>query len=185
VEFAPAASPGKRARFRGLRRSRTVNVNMSTDLSMDVADLHDADFFLWTQAQADALRAAAAGAGFGGLDLAKLADAVENIGRANLQSRLGAARTILELLFKLAAGRRRGKYGGWRATIIVRRAELRAGLTQGLRARLAAELPRMHALARATVEAQFALDEPEALPIDDTLFWTLPEILGEQDDPLS
>ncbi|MBL8549283.1 MAG: DUF29 family protein [Hyphomonadaceae bacterium] len=158
-----------------------------------MTQLHDQDFYLWTQAQAAALRAEAhklregvrEGARAEGLDFERLADAVENIGQSNLSGRLAGARVILELLFKLAAGRRRGKYGGWRATIIVRRAEVRAGLTEGLRNRIAQELPRLHEEARAAVEKAFAADEPEALPIDDTLTWTLPEILGEDNDPLS
>ena len=159
---------------------------MCYDGLMTIADLYDEDFYLWTQAQANALRAEARrrGGGANVIDWTRLAEEVGDLGRSDLRECLSRTSTIIEHLMKLAASGRREPRAGWLVTVKTQRAQLKRVLTPSLRLRVADELAALHEEARDI--AQTALDgaEPGAT-IDPALSWTLDAILGEADDPIA
>lgn len=75
------------------------------------ATLYDTDFYLWTQAQAAALRARAGSDKT--LDYDRLAEEIEDLGKSDYRAVTSAVRLILEHLYKLHATRRREPVGHW------------------------------------------------------------------------
>ena len=67
-------------------------------------DLYDQDFFLWTQAQAEALRAQGRGSNL--LDYENLAEEIEALGRSDKREAATRVFRILEHLFKLTSSGR-------------------------------------------------------------------------------
>jgi len=152
--------------------------------SMSVCDLYDDDFYLWTQAQAEALRAEARRRGGSNeLDWEHLAEEVADLGKSDLRECLSRTRTIIEHLLKLSAGTRDDPRAGWLVTVKTQRADLKLVLSKSLRAKLALALPELHEEALDIVLTAFAAEEP-SVQIDKSLSWSLPAILGETDDPI-
>ncbi len=153
---------------------------------MSVSDLYDEDFYLWTQAQAEALRAEARRRGGSNeLDWAHLAEEVGDLGKSDLRECLSRTSTIIEHLLKLSASQQTPPRAGWRATVKTQRTHLKRVLTKSLRAKVVAELDVLHADARDLVATLLEADEPAALPLDRAMFWSLQEILGEENDPIA
>ena len=144
-------------------------------------DLHDQDFYLWTQAQAEALRAH--GRGLDWLDYDNLAEELEDLGSAQRQKAESLIRQIIAHLFTLSASRNPYPITQWAGAIIDLRLNLRRPLTQAIRNELEAELDAIHRDALRVAERKMAAYEPD-VTIDGTLRWTLSQLLGEVDDPL-
>lgn len=144
-------------------------------------DLYDRDFYLWTRAQAEALRAHAGASN--ALDYENLAEEVEDFGSAQRQKAESLIRQIITHLFKLSASRRPHPINHWRAEILELRLNLRRPLTRAIRNEIEADLEVIHRDALSIAEAKMAAYEP-GVAIDPALRWTLPQVLGEQDDPL-
>lgn len=149
-------------------------------------DLYERDFYLWTQAQAEALRAEAQrrAGGSNAVDWARVAEEIEDMGARDLRECLSRVAVILEHLFKLAWSHRSEPRGGWRATIRIQRRELLEVMTATLRPKTAAALERLHASAAEAASDAFDTDET-GVPKDLSLRWTFEQILGEADDPLA
>jgi hypothetical protein len=147
--------------------------------------LYDDDFYLWTQDQAAALRAAAARAGdrANAIDWELLAGEVEDLGGSQLRACLSRASTIIEHLYKLAWSSFEAPRSGWRNTIRTQRRDLGFALTPSIRRLLEARLEELHVQAGSLAAAAFADDEPQS-DVDRSGRWTLGQILGEIDDPL-
>lgn len=154
---------------------------------MTVADLYDEDFYLWTQAQAEALRAEARrrGGGSNAIDWEHLAEEVGDLGKSDLRECLSRTGTIIEHLLKLATSQKSEPRAGWRVAIKTQRAQLRRVLTESLRQKVTAELDTLHTEARDIVATAFSGEEPDAPPVDAALSWSLAEILGEEGDPIA
>jgi hypothetical protein len=153
---------------------------------MSIADLYDEDFYLWTQAQAEALRAEGRRKGASNaLDYENLAEEVESLGKSDLRECLSRTQTIIEHLMKLASGQQPAPRAGWKVTVLTQRTRLDLVLTKSLRAKVSARLRKLHAQARKIAEAALAAEEPGAPPIDSALSWSLKQILGEEDDPVA
>ena len=151
---------------------------------MAIDDLYQDDFYVWTQEQAAALRAAGkAGGRSNAVEWERLAEEVEDVGKSEYREAGSLVTRIVEHLLKLNWSRRPEPKGGWRAEIVHFRARLRRTLTPSLRAKMIDELSDIHADAVEAATASFAVHEPDA-PRDETLRWTLAQILGETDDPL-
>jgi hypothetical protein len=151
---------------------------------MAIDDLYERDFYVWTQEQAAALRAAGkAGGRSNAVDWNRVAEEVEDVGKSEYREAGSLITRIVEHLFKLAWSECAEPKAGWRSEIVHFRARLRRTLTPTLRTRMEAELTEIHADAIAAALPSFLLHEPEAAR-DETLRWTLPQILGETDDPL-
>jgi hypothetical protein len=148
---------------------------------MAIDDLYDRDFYLWTQAQADALRRR--GAGGNAIDYDRLAEEVTDLGKSEFREARSFVARIIEHLFKLAWSQRSEPKPGWKAEIVRFRLDAEAALTPTIRGKVEAELERLHAAAARAAALQFEAMEPDA-PCDQGLRWTLPEILGEADDPI-
>jgi len=147
--------------------------------------LYDEDFFLWTQAQAEALRAEGARAGSNTIDWELLAEEVEDLGGSQLRECESRTRVIIEHLFKLAWSQRVEPKNGWRNTIRVQRVDLEAALTRSIEAKVIARLDYLHGQAAKVAAGAFADDEPEQA-VDITLRWSWEQIQGHgADDPLA
>ena len=156
---------------------------------MTTVDLYDEDFYLWTQTQAEALRAearrrGAAGGGSNAIDWVNLAEEVGDLGKSDLRECLSRARTIIEHLMKLSASARTEPRGGWLVTVKTQREDLKLVLTTSLRKRVSGKLPALHLAARDIVQTAFAAEEPGAV-VDHAQAWSLASILGEADDPIA
>ena len=117
---------------------------MATQIGWEREPLHGEDFSAWARRQADLLRARR----FVDLDLERLILEVEDLGESEYRSVRSRVRTILEHLLKLEHSPAPEPRTGWRETVRTQRADLDEDLTPALRARVEAELPRIHAKAR-------------------------------------
>lgn len=144
-------------------------------------DLYDQDFHLWTQAQAEALRAH--GREPDGVDYDRIAEELEDLGSAQRQKAESLVRQIIADLFKLAASRNPYPINHWCGQVVELRLDLRRPLTRAVRNELEAELEAIHRDALSVAQPKMAAYEPGVV-IDATLRWSLPQILGEVDDPL-
>jgi hypothetical protein len=147
--------------------------------------LYDDDFYLWSQDQAAALRAAAARAGdrANAIDWELLAGEVEDLGGSQLRECYSRVRTIIEHLAKLASSNREEPRSGWRRTVRVQRADLADALTPSIRRLVEARLEVLHAQAFEAARDAIEAEEP-GLAVPSDRRWTLAQILGEIDDPL-
>ena len=144
-------------------------------------DLYDRDFYLWTRAQAEALRAHAGGSNV--LDYEHLAEEVEDLGSSERNKAESLVRQIIAHLYKLSASRNSFPANHWRGEIRELRINLRRPLTRAIRNEIQAELEAIHQDALVVAEGKMAIYELDVM-IDETLRWSLPQILGEADDPL-
>lgn len=142
--------------------------------------LHEEDFYLWTQAQAEALRARGANR----IDYDLLAEEVEDLGKRERREAMSRTGTILEHLYKLAWSQRKEPRGGWKATVAAQRRDLRNTLTPTLRGEVERALEELHRDAALSATFAFELVEPEPI-LDPSLRWTLAQILGEDNDPIA
>ena len=109
---------------------------MATRLRPEAERLYDEDFYVWTERQAELLRARR----FEDLDLDNLIEAVEALGRAERSRVLSNARIVIEHLLKLQYSPSLAPRDGWRATVGEHRSRLEVDLTPRLRLILTEEL---------------------------------------------
>ena len=148
--------------------------------------LYDQDFHLWTAAQAEALRGEAKRqtTQSNAIDWDLLAEEIEDLGKRDRNEVWSLTRQIIMHLFKLAWTRREEPRGHWRAEIIGFRDALQGVMTPSLRSNSLAELERLHAIAARQAQLSFESEEP-GTPTDPAWRWTLPQILGEENDPIA
>ena len=148
---------------------------------MTIDDLYDRDFYVWTQEQAAALRAAGkAGGKSNAIEWERVAEEVEDLGKSEYREAASFVTRVIEHLYKLAWTQREEPKGGWRAEIIRFQGDLQLVLTPTLRAKVGAALEKLHRSAARAASASFDTHEPGA-PRDETLRWTLEEVLGVED----
>ncbi len=149
-------------------------------------DLYERDFYQWTQAQGEALRAEAArrGGGSNAVDWERVAEEIEDMGGRDVRECYSRASTIIEHLFKLAWTLQKDPVGGWRITILTQRRDLDLTLTPSIRRKLEEKLEELHVRALVVADEAFKTNEPAAPP-DASLRWTLEQVLGERNDPLA
>lgn len=94
----------------------------------DRANIYGQDFYAWSRRQAELLRARR----FSDLDLARLAEEVEDLGETVYRSVRSRVRTILEHLLKLEHSAADEPKRGWRETVRTQRADLDEDLTAAL-----------------------------------------------------
>jgi Domain of unknown function DUF29 len=107
--------------------------------------LYDEDFYAWTREQAGALRRLAEQRWNGPLDLAHLAEEVEDLGDSERDAVRSRVRRILEHLLKLEHSPASEPRDGWKDTLTDARSLLEDKLTPSLRADLETVLPRLYA----------------------------------------
>ena len=154
---------------------------------MTVADLYDEDFYLWTQAQAEALRAEARrrGGGSNAIDWTNLAEEVGDMGARDVRECFSRVRTILEHLWKIQASLAEPPRRGWTETVLTQRGDLADALTPTIRKLMEEQLTAAHERAFAAASKAIQLHEADAVArLDPARRWSLAQILGEEDDPL-
>jgi Domain of unknown function DUF29 len=150
---------------------------MATRIKPAPNELYEEDFYVWTQRQAELLRARR----FEDLDLEHLVEEVAELGDTKLSAVLNNARVVMEHLLKVQHSPAIDPRNGWRATVLERRSRLEVELTPRLAQVMEAELPRMYRRARRSAsvsmrdhgehEAADAL--PEACP------YTADQLIGD------
>jgi Domain of unknown function DUF29 len=133
------------------------------------ADLYERDYYAWTRAHAAALRRMRQQAGTA-LDLAHLAEEVEDLGRSERDAVRSQVRRIIEHLLQLEYSGAAEPRDGWMDTVADARAVLDDKLSPSLRRDLAAVWSRLYAqvLPKAR-RALYGFDEGDAaaaLPAD-------------------
>jgi hypothetical protein len=120
-----------------------TRVKPSTDL------LYEQDFYAWSKAQADLLRAGH----FTDLDLEHLIEEVDDLGESLYRSARSRVRTIIEHLLKLEHSPARNPRAGWVESVMTQRSDLEDELTASLRPKVEQTLPRTYDQARRNVVA--------------------------------
>jgi DNA-binding PucR family transcriptional regulator len=132
-------------------------------------ELYEDDFFAWTRDQAAALRRLEKERWNGPLDLAHLAEEIEDVGSERRDAVRSQIRRILEHLLKLEHSQATDPRFGWRDSIIDARAEISDKLTRTLRRDIASQLPRLYERSRAKAANGLASygerDGARALPL--------------------
>jgi hypothetical protein len=141
------------------------------------ADLYEEDFYVWTEVQADLLRARR----FEALDLDNLIEEVEALGRAEKKEALSNATAIIEHLLKLQYSPATDPRSGWIDSVLEHRTRLEYDLTPRLRQILQDELPRVYAVARRTAERRLRIhgEEAAASALPATCPYTTDQIIGD------
>lgn len=145
-------------------------------------DLYETDFYAWAQAQAAALRAG--GEGSNSVEHARVAEEIESLGNSEKNGVRSALRNIIVHLLELEASAAAQPRLHWRVEVLNFRADLDDLLTRTIRNEMEQEVESLHMKAHGLAQARLTAHEP-ARRIDRTLRWTLPQLLGEEDDPLS
>lgn len=150
---------------------------MATRIKPAPKELYQEDFYVWTQRQAELLRARK----FGDLDLEHLIEEVAELGDTKLSAVLNNARVVMEHLLKLQHSPAIDPRSGWRATVREHRSRLEIELTPRLRQILEQELLRVFPLARKSA-AESIRDHGEHAAADalpETCPYTPEQITGD------
>jgi Domain of unknown function DUF29 len=126
------------------------------------AALHEQDFYLWAERQADLLRQGR----FRDLDLAHLIEEVEDLGTNLRNAVTSRTREIILHLLKLQYSPAIEPRRGWRDSVGKQRDDLELEITPSLRRHLVTELEGVYQLARRRAVDDLAQDgvEPDQLP---------------------
>jgi Domain of unknown function DUF29 len=141
------------------------------------ADLYDEDFYVWTEVQADLLRARR----FEALDLDNLIEEVEGLGDAKKSAVLSNATVIVEHLLKLQYSPAQDPRSSWIDSVLEHRNRLEFDLTPQLRQILDDELPRVYAIARRTAERRLRVhgEDAAAAALPSTCPYTADQITAD------
>lgn len=121
-------------------------------MAVRIEDLYEADFYVWTQRQAAALRRLAEARPNLELDFPHLIEEVEDLGTSQRDAVRSQVRRIIEHCLKLEYSRARYPRAGWRDSIIDARAILQDKLSPSLRRDLEDQMPRLWSQARAKAD---------------------------------
>lgn len=121
-----------------------------------IDDLYETDFFRWTKAQAAELRRMRRDRVNTGLDLARLAEEVEKLGKSERDACRSRLRRIIAHCLKLRHSPATAPRGRWRATIIEARGILGDKLSPTSKRDLRQSLPDLYASGRAWAAAELA-----------------------------
>jgi hypothetical protein len=117
---------------------------MATRIKPTNEPLHEQDFYAWSKAQADLLRAGR----FTELDLERLIEEVDDLGESLKRSVRSRLRTIIEHLLKLQYSPAQDPRGGWYDTVLGQRSDLLDELTPSIRREVEPALPTLYDKAR-------------------------------------
>ena len=144
-------------------------------------DLYTQDFYLWTQAQAQALRAQ--GAGPTTLDYDRLAEEIGDLGSAEWNRTRTLLIRIVQHLHKLASSPAPLPQNKWRREVRQFRVEIGNGMPRSIRNGMEADLDGIHRSGAKLAQADMD-DHGDGVTLDPTHRWSLAQLLGEADDPL-
>src|SRR3546814_2716216 len=109
---------------------------------MTDAELYDTDFYAWTKAQADRLRRLEATRANLDLDLPRLAEEVEDLGKSERNTLRSHLRRIIEHCLKLEWSPATDPRGSWRRSISQARLDIEGRMTATLRRAMMADIDR-------------------------------------------
>jgi hypothetical protein len=143
------------------------------------ADLYERDFYRWAKAQAAELRRMRRDRVDTALDLERLAEEVEDLGKSERDASRSQVRRILERFLKLEHSPLSEPRGGWRASIAEARQALEDKLSPTLRRDLERRLPRLYDDSRRRAELAFEDYGPSHLPgrLPEACPYTLAQVL--------
>jgi hypothetical protein len=144
-------------------------------------DLYESDFYAWTRAQAGALRGLAEAGWNGPLDLAHLAEEVEDLGSERRDAVMRQVQHLIEHLLKLEYSGHGNPRRQWLISVNSARGEIERRMTATIHLAVEEELPRIFRRARRNAalglfdhgEVEAAKTLPEACP------WPLDRLLDE------
>ena len=113
---------------------------MATRIKPTTKHLYEQDFYAWSKAQADLLRAGR----YSDLDLEHLIEEVDDLGESLKRSVRSRLRTIIEHLLKLEHSPAQAPRGGWYDTILTQRSDLLDELTPSIRREIEPALPELY-----------------------------------------
>ena len=150
---------------------------MATRARPKAEHLYDQDFYVWTEAQAELLRAQR----FEELDLEHLIEEVEGLGDAKKSAVLNNASVVIEHLLKLQHSPAQDPRRGWMDSVLEHRARLELELTPRLRQILQEELPRLYEITRRRTERRLRLygEDAAADALPAACPYTLDQITGD------
>ena len=117
---------------------------MATRIKPTTGHLYEQDFYAWSKAQAELLRAGR----FADLDLEHLIEEVDDLGESLKRSVRSRIRTIIEHLLKLEYSPAQEPRGGWYDTILAQRSDLLDECTASIRREVEPTLPGLYERAR-------------------------------------
>ncbi len=142
-------------------------------------DLHERDFYAWTQLQARALGRLAATRPNLPLDLAHITEEIRDLGKEQRNALRSWTVRIIEHLLLLQHSTATDPRRGWSNEIVDFRTEVEERLSPTLRRDLERQLPRLHAAARRNALRKLAA-YGETLPaLPEACPFTLDEVLGD------
>jgi hypothetical protein len=154
-------------------------------MAAQLEELYEADFYAWTRSQAAALRQLADERWNGPLDLAHLAEEVEDLGKAERNGVRSQLRRVIEHCLKLEFSPAIEPRVGWKRSIADARSAIEDSLTATIRADVEEQLPRLYRQAR--LAARLALvdmrETEAAQAVPELCHYTLDDLLAEQWHP--
>jgi hypothetical protein len=144
-------------------------------------DLYDRDFYAWTQDQAAALRRLAAERWNGPLDLAQLAEEVEDLGKAERNALFSRIERLIEHFLKLGYASASRPRRQWIVSVDAARRGLERHLTPTLLKDLETALPDLYRRERnRTARKLLLFDDPTAAnALPETCPYSLEQFLDE------
>lgn len=149
--------------------------------ALDPSELHERDFYAWTRQQARELRRLRRLRANTPLDLAHLAEEIEDLGNEVRHAVESQLERLVEHLSKLEHSALGAPRRGWAVSVSNARHEIERRLTPTLRRAIERRLPTLYAHARRTARLAL-LDHPEpeaAAALPETCPYTLDQLLDE------
>jgi Domain of unknown function DUF29 len=149
-------------------------------VARSAADLYEQDFFAWTQVQARELRRFARTRPNLPLDLAHIAEEIEDLGADQRRRLRSWSRRIIEHLLLLEHSPAQDPLRGWINEISSFRREIDDHLSATLRRDLERQFPRLYEQARADLAEKLRLygEGDTAARLPERCPYTLAEVLG-------
>jgi len=143
--------------------------------------LYEEDFYAWTQQQAKELRRFARTRPNLPLDLAHIAEEIEDLGASERSAVFSLSRQVIQHLLLAAYSPATEQRGHWLDEIDEFRSQIEDKLTPTLQNDLAAELDRIYAKARRNVARKMQRhgESEAARVLPETCPYTLEQILGD------
>jgi hypothetical protein len=150
---------------------------MATRVRSTAEPLYEQDFYAWSKAQADLLRAGR----FGDLDLEHLIEEVDDLGESLKRSVRSRVRAIIEHLLKLQHSPAQDPRGGWYDTILTQRSDLLDELTPSIRPEVEPGLPGLYGKARQNAATSLRKhgEDAAADALPQTCPYTFEQITGD------
>lgn len=131
-------------------------------------DLYETDFYEWTKVQADGLRLIARERPNLPLDLPRLIEEVEDLGKSERDAVFSYIERVIEHCLKLEYSLSRESRAGWRRSITGARARIENRMSPSIRRQAERALPKLYRIGRKLaaeeLQAYAELSEAELLP---------------------